>query len=64
VPLTTTPLSEPAWRSYAVSEKRRNASESEVQLDAKARLVRNSHWAQQETSAGPGPVRQSGPIGG
>jgi hypothetical protein len=38
------------------------AAESDLQSDMPMRSKRKAYWSQQEISAGPGRVRQSGPI--
>jgi len=40
------------------------AAESDFQSDLPMRSNRNAYWPQREVSAGPGRVRQSGPIRG
>jgi len=39
-----------------------HGSESEAKSDPPLRTYRNGYWSQQEINAGPGRVRQSGPI--
>jgi hypothetical protein len=42
--------------------ERANTTESEGQSDPAMRPARNAYWSQREISAGPGRVRQSGPV--
>jgi hypothetical protein len=39
-----------------------HAAESELQSDRPMRSTRNADWSQREIGAGPGRVRQSGPM--
>jgi hypothetical protein len=39
-----------------------HAKESELQSDPPMRSSRNAYWSEREIGAGPGRVRQSGPV--